>query len=57
MQEIELKLTTNQEVINSLKQELSHFRLLKHYQATSQNCYFDTEDHFFFTAKNGVACA
>lgn len=54
MQEIELKLTTNQEVINSLKQELSHFRLLKHYQASSQNCYFDTEDHFFSQQKMGL---
>ncbi|MGY6772804.1 CYTH domain-containing protein [Gallibacterium sp. ZY190522] len=54
MQEIELKLTTNQEVINGLKQELSHFRLLKHYQTTSQNCYFDTEDYFFSQQRMGL---
>lgn len=53
-QEIELKLTANQEVINSLKQELSHFQLLTQKQVFSQNSYFDTEDHFFAKKKMGL---
>ncbi|MFC0322393.1 inorganic triphosphatase [Gallibacterium melopsittaci] len=52
--EIELKLLANQDVINSIKQELSHFKLLKQQQVFSQNIYFDTQDHFFSQQKMGL---
>lgn len=52
--EIELKLSANQDVINSIKQELSHFKLIKQQQVFSQNSYFDTQDYFFSTQKMGL---
>ncbi|MFC0309144.1 inorganic triphosphatase [Gallibacterium trehalosifermentans] len=52
--EIELKLLVNQGLINSIKQELSHFKLIKQQQVFSQNIYFDTQDHFFSRQKMGL---
>lgn len=54
LQEIELKLTANQEVINSIKQELSHFHVVNQTQVFSRNIYFDTADLFFAKHKMGL---